>query len=193
MKLLKPAAALLLIAAGGIAQAASLALMPSAGTVAQNGSFTVDLVLDAADAGGSPTGLIGGKIVVAFDTTLLTYGGFTLTGGLTYFPLDGGPVLATSGNTQTVTFGFENAPDTGTVGTFSFTAAGAPGSLATLGLADADDLFGSFANYGPPNHRFYPEFAGAQVSIVPLPAGLWLLGTAVGTLVLRRRFRHDAA
>ena len=38
----------------------------------------------------------------------------------------------------------------GTVGTFSFTALGAPGTLATLGLVDGDDFFGSsFVNKMP--------------------------------------------
>lgn len=189
MQIHQLAAALLLIA-GGTAQAASLTLVPANSAVARNGSITLDLVLDATDAEGPHPSLFGGEIIVDFDKTLLSYGGFTLTSGLTFFS---SPVLATSGNTQTVTFGFENAPDTVKVGTFSFTAIGSVGSLATLGLADADDFSGSFINYGPPDTRFYPDFTGAQVSIVPLPAGVWLLGTAVGALAVRRQFRRAAA
>lgn len=187
------ATTLLLIAAASTAQAASLTLVPSASTVAQNGAFTVSLVLNAADAPGAHPGLFGGEIIVDFDMTLLTYGGFTLASGVSYFPVAGVPVIATSGNTQTVRFGFENAVDVGTVGTFSFTAIGNPGSLALLGLADADDFSGSFANNDPTNQRFDPTFVDAQVSIVPLPAGVWLLGTAVGALAARRRFRRTAA
>ena len=175
---------LLLVAAGSAAQAASLALVPSAGTVVQNGAFTVNLVLNAADAPGAHPGLFGGEIVVAFDNTLLSYGGFTLTSGLSYFV---SPVVATNGNTQTVRFGFDNAVDVSTVGTFAFTAIGNPGSLALIGLEDADDFSGSFANTVPTNQRFYPSFLDAQVGIspVPLPAGVWLLGTAIGTLAAR--------
>lgn len=44
------AAAILLIAAGGAAQAASLTLVPSASPVVQTGAFTVNLALSAADA-----------------------------------------------------------------------------------------------------------------------------------------------
>lgn len=184
------AAALLLIAAGGTAQAASLALVPSAASVAPNGAFTVNLVLDAADAPGAHPGLYGGEIIVNFDTTLLTYGGFTLASGVSFFS---SPVVATSGNTRTVTFGFDNAPDAGTVGTFSFTALGPVGSLATIGLIDADDFSGSFASYVPTYQRFYPDFVPAQVNVVPLPAGIWLLGTAVGALAATRRRPRRAA
>jgi hypothetical protein len=190
MNICKLAAALLLVAAGGTTQAASLALVPSAASVAQNGAFTVNLVLNAADAPGAHPGLYGGEVIVDFDTTLLTYGSFTLASGLTFFS---SPVVATNGNTQTVTLGFENAPDTGTVGTFSFTAIGTVGSLATIGLVDADDFSGSFASYVPTYQRFYPTFTGAQVNVVPLPAGIWLLGTAVGALAARRRLRRAAA
>lgn len=184
-------ATLLLIAAASTAQAASLALVPSASTVVQNGAFTVSLVLNAADAPGPHPGLSGGEIIVDFDKTLLSYSGFTLASGVTYFIA---PAVATSGNTQTVHFGFENAVDVGTVGTFSFTAIGNPGSLATIGLVDADDFSGSFANNKDGNHRFTPSFVGTQVNIsaVPLPAGVWLLGTAVGALGARRRFRRAA-
>lgn len=184
------AAALLLTAAGGTAQAASLALVPSATSVGQNGAFTVNLVLNATDAPGAHPGLFGGEIVIDFNKTLLTYGGFTLASGVSFFS---SPVVATSGNTQTVTLGFDNAKDTGTVGTFSFTAIGPVGSLATLGLADTDDFSGSFAGYVPTYQRFYPSFTGAQVNVVPLPAGVWLLGTAVGALALRGRLRRAAA
>lgn len=183
-------AALLLTAAGGTAQAASLALVPSATSVAPNGSFTVNLVLDATDAPGAHPGLYGGEIVVNFDRTLLTYDSFTLASGVSFFAP---PVVATNGDTRTVSFGFDNATGTGTVGTFSFTAIAPAGSLAALGLADVDDFSGSFASYVPTYQRFYPSFTGAQVSVVPLPAGVWLLGTAIGALGLRRcRLRRAA-
>jgi hypothetical protein len=184
-------AALLLIAAGGAAQAASLTLMPSAGTVAQNGSFTVDLMLDAADVvpGANPRSF-GGEILVDFDATLLNYTGFSLASGVSFYLA---PSVTNSGNMQTVRLGFDNAPDMSTVGTFSFTALGGPGSLATLGLADGDDFSGSFASYAPTYQRFFPDLAGAQINVVPLPAGVWLLGTAIGALAVRRRLRHATA
>lgn len=186
-------ATLLLITASTAVQSASLRLVPSASTVAQNGAFTVNLVLNASDLPLIPhPNFYGGSITLDFNKTLLSYGGFTLASGLSFFEA---PTTATSGNTQTVTFGFDNAPDMGTVGTFSFTAIGAPGSLASLGLVDSDDFSGTFASYEPGYKRFTPAFSGTQVNIsaVPLPAGVWLLGTAVAGLAARRRFRHAAA
>ena len=187
------AASLLLIASSPTVLASSVKLVPSAGTVAQNGTVTVDLVLSASDVLGIPhPNLFGGSVIVDFNKTLLNYGGFALKSGLSFFSA---PATATNGNTQTVTFGFDNAPDMGTVGTFSFTAIGGPGSLASLGLIDADDFSGSFASYNPGYKRFTPVFTGTQVNIsaVPLPAGVWLLGTAVAGLAARRRFRHAVA
>jgi len=188
MNIRNVAGALLLIAAGSTAQAASLALVPAADPVVQNGAFTVNLVVNAADAPGIHPGLQSGAIRVDFDRTLLTYNSFTLASGLIFFsPL----AVTTNGNAQTLTLGFQNAPDAGPVGTFSFTATGPVGSLATLGLVDADDLFGSFVNKAVSDKPYVPTFTGTQVSIsaVPLPAGIWLLGTAVGALAARRRLK----
>ena len=88
-------------------------------------------------------------------------------------------MVTTSGDTRSVRLWFENAPATGTVGTFSFSAIGPVGSLATLGLADADDVFGSFVNKNPTDRRFFPTLTGAQVNIsaVPLPAGIFAAGS----------------
>jgi len=188
------AVTLLLIAAGPVAQAGTIQstvqLVPSAGNVAQNSLFTVALEMDASSAPGTHPGLFSGEVIVSFDLTKLTYNSFTLAGGLSYYL---SPVVATNGNTRTVHFGFENAPDIGTIGTFSFSAIGSPGSLAMIGLADGDPIPGSFINTVPTNQRFYPTLTGTQVNIVPAPAGVWLLGTAVGALAIRRRFRSAAA
>lgn len=184
---LRTAAATVLLFAAGAVKAASLTLVPSATSVAPNGSFTVDLFLDATDALPDSTGgLYGGGIVLDFNPALISYSSFTLASGLSFYET---PVVATSGGTQTVTFGFDNAAENGLVGTFSFTALGPVGSLATLGLADADDFSGSFASYVPKYQRFFPSFGEAEVSIVPLPAGVWLLGTGIAALAARRRLR----
>jgi hypothetical protein len=186
-------ATLLLIVAGTAAQAASLALIPSTVTTQQSGAFTVNLVLNAAgaDVKGTHPGQHGGEILVDFDQTLLRYDGFNLASGLGLFL---SPVITTSGNIQTVHLGFNKAADIGTVGVFSFTAIGSPGSLAVIDLEDADDFTGSFANYLPNKQDFIPTFIDTQVNItaVPLPASVWLLGSALGTLATRRRLRRNA-
>ena len=185
-------AILLMLVAGaaGSVQAASLALIPAANPVTQNSPFTVDLVIT-----NNQPGRLGGKTVVSFDQTLLSYGTFSLTPGVPNLSFFSNPVVATNGNLKTVTFGFDYAPVTGVIGTFTFTPVGAPGNLATLGLRDYSQTIGTFFNYVPTYQRIYPTFTGTQVGItaVPLPAGVWLLGTALGALAARRRLRRTVA
>jgi hypothetical protein len=184
---IRTATAALLLVAAGSAQAASLALVPSATSVAPNATFQVNLVLDATDVPDiQHRNLYGGEIVVTFDPAKLQFDGFVLDASLDFFE----PVTTGAG---TVSFGFDNAPDAGTVGTFTFTALGAPGSLATLDLEDVDDFSGSFASYVPTYRRFYPTFTDAQVSVVPLPPAVWLLGTGLGALAARRLRRGPRA
>jgi hypothetical protein len=192
MTITRPLPGLLLVsllALTGTAQAASLSLLPAAGTVVQNSLFTVALQLSAADIDDDPDDYFGGQIVISFDNTKLGYGGFELAPGLSYFS---NPTVTTNGSTQTVTFGFDNAPPVGSVGNFSFTAIGQPETIAMIGLADGDSFAGgSFYAYTPGYTPFVPTFNPTQVTIsaVPLPAGVWLLSTAIGALVARRRFR----
>ena len=199
MQIRNLASALLLIAVGSTAQASSITLVPSAGSVAQNGTFTVNLVLSAADVNpanalAAHPGLHTAQIILNFDKTLVAYNpaGFLLGTGVSLVPLSTMPVLGTNGNT--LGFWYLGAPETGTVATFSFTAkAGTSGALATFGLADTlANTFGSFYNKEPADVPYSPDILGNQVTItaVPLPAGLWLLGTAVAALGARRRFRH---
>jgi hypothetical protein len=169
---------------------ASLRLVANPATVGTGTSFTVDVLLDATGAPGAIPGLYGGQFVIDFDPAKLRYDLFTLAPGVSFFS---SPVTGTSGGRRTVTLGIDNGPGNGSIGTFTFTALGAPGVLATIGLADADDFFGTFISYVPTYQPFYPTFAGTQVSIVPAPAAGWLLGTALTGLVLRRRARAATA
>jgi len=188
-----------LTAAAGAAVAASLTLTPGTGTflvsgapkAQQNTNFQVNLNLDATGAPGANPGLYGGNIVIQFDKTLLQYNGFGFNPGVPALAFFDPPVVSTSGNIQTVTFGFNNAPRTGVVGSFNFKAIGAVNSVANIGLADADDFMGTFISYVPTYQAFYPSFSGTPIGIsaIPLPAGVWLLGTALGSLGLRRLVR----
>ncbi len=183
--------ALLFLAVCSNAHAASLSLVTPAGSVVENSLFTVTLEMDARDAPGAHPGLFGGAVLISFDTTLLTYqNDFTLAPGLSYFSA---PAVSNNGNLQTLTFGFDNGVDLGAVGTLSFRAIGPVDSVANIGLADADDFFGTFISYVPTYQPFYPEFNPVQVQIspVPLPAAAWLLLTGLGALGISRRWRPD--
>lgn len=195
---------LLTLAVAGNAGAASLVLKPSPGMivagdviqVGQGGTVNLDLQL-VLDSGDSLPGHYGGEIVVSYDTRYFDFDSFT-SNGTTYFcsPLPPGgcaPIVSTTGFDETVRFGFENAVNTTVAGTFSFTANGAVGTLASLGLADADDFFGTFLLYDQGLAPYEGlQFTGASVAVVPLPASVWLLGTALGGLVARRRLHRSA-
>jgi hypothetical protein len=192
------------LALAGNAGAATLALQPATGMtvvgdviqIGQGGTVKLDLrlVLDEND---ELPGDYGGAIVVSYDSRNFDFAGFA-PNGVTYFCQDphppGGcaPVVTTTGFAETVQFGFDYANNTNVVGTFSFIANGGIGNIATLGLADEDDFFGTFFEY----YTYQPmelDFSGASVAVVPLPASVWLLGTAIGALAARRRLRRNAA
>lgn len=171
-------------AQAAVLPAAQVALLPVTSEQATGAAFSIEVFLDAADAPGSRPGLFGGEIIIDFDPALLAYAGFTPQGGVTLFSA---PATGTDGDRQTVALGFENAPELGVIGSFQFIAIGPAGSIATIGLDDADQFFGSFISYVPTQQPFYPLFQGASVSIVPVPAAAWLLGSALGLLACWRR------
>jgi hypothetical protein len=197
-------ALLLTLAVVGNAGAASLVLKPSSGMtvdgnliqVGQGATVNLDLQL-VLDEGDSLPGHYGGEILVSYDSRHFDFSGFT-PNGTSYFcdplPLSGcTPIVSTTGFDETVRFGFENAYNTDIAGTLSFTALGAVGTLASLGLADADDFLGTFLLYDQGLTPYEGlQFSGASVAVVPLPASVWLLGSALGALAARRRLRRNA-
>lgn len=195
-------ALLLTLALAGNAQAATLTLKPSSDMtvidgviqIGQGGTVNLDLQL-VLDEGDALPGHYGGSILVSYDSDKFDFGSFA-PNGTTYFcdptpPGGCAPIVTTTGAAQTVELGFENALNANVAGTFSFTANGAIGSIASLGLADSDDFFGTFLLYDQGMTPYEGlKFAGASVAVVPLPASVWLLGTALGGLAARRRFRR---
>jgi len=103
--------------------------------------------------------------------------------------------VVSDGDDDIVTLGFENALDTGVIGTYNFVVNGLPdpvpsiGSVFTFDVYDGEDFFDSFANESPSNQTFAPVFNGASVTVVPLPPALLLLLSAFVTLLpASRRF-----
>ena len=163
--------------------AATVQLVPTVAEIEQGEQFTVDLVLSAADAPGNHPGAFQGFVTVGFSESLAQYNNFVFSSPAELF----GP--APVGDAGQVTFGFDKALDVGVIGTFTFTATGSAGDVISLSVADLFPSVGTFANTQPTITPFTPEFVGADVSVVPIPAAVWLMlsGLAVIGGIARRK------
>jgi len=193
MKAIRLHAALFLLSLTGMGTAhASLivptegmvSLAPSTPTVATGLGFTVAVLLDASGGPGSIPGAYDGQFVINFDPLQIRYDAFNVAPGVSIFS---GPVVGSSGPLQTVTIGFQDGSGAGAIGQFTFTALATPGTIAVIGLEDADQVFGSFVSNTPSYQPFFPAFQGTQVGIIPVPAAGLLLVSALAALGLGRR------
>jgi hypothetical protein len=185
-----------LLALGSLtANAASVSLVPSVSTVGAGGTFSLDLQLSAADR--LVSGYVGefsGLVAIRFNSQFVDFTSFAFSAPATELV---GVSVTPDGTDDIVMLGFENALDTGVIGTYSFTVNDLPdpippiGTIFTFDVYDADDFFDSFANESPSNQTFVPEFNGTSVTVVPLPMPLVLLLSAFATLLpaVRRRAR----
>ncbi len=157
-------------------RAATVTLVADSSTVFEGDSFTVALVMNAADAPGDHPGAFSGEVTLGFDPGLARFDGFAVMNPAQLF------MPATESPAGNVSLGFFNAADISVIGVFTFTALGSDGDLINFSLADSDEFFGSFFNESPSNQPFTPEFSGTSVAIqkVPLPATLWLLLSGLG-------------
>ena len=169
--------AMLVLGLSSIAgRAATVTLVADSSSVFEGDSFTVALVMNAADTPGDHPGAYSGEVTLSFDPALVQFDGFTVYNPAQLF------MPATESPAGSVALGFFNAADVSVIGIYSFTALGMDGDVINFGLADSDEFFGSFFNEAPTNQPFTPEFSGTSVSIqkVPLPATLWLLISGLG-------------
>ena len=181
-KLLRVSLPLLLVFPFGSALAATVSLVPEAPSVAP-GPVSVDLVLEASDVadGCDPRcNQFVGEVVVDFDPAQLSFVGFTANSPAV---LSFGP----DSEAGSVTLGFTDALESGVVGSFEFVATAAPGTEVLLGLTDNLPILGSFEYEEPTNQFFFPDFVGAEVQVVPLPAAAWLFLSALGVVAARAR------
>lgn len=178
-----------LIASAGV-HAASISLLPSSSTVVQNGTFTIDLMLNATDAPGNHPGSFVGEVTIDFDPAKLAYQGFAYSAPVNQYPF--GPTTGTSGSRQTVALGFKDATDTSRIGVFTFTAIG---SLGTTTLGIADNPFNPFINKLPSDQPFNPALNGTSINIsaVPLPATAWLFATGFALIGIRQRLARKTS
>jgi len=154
--------------------------------------FKVDLQLYTGDEPGlTYSGL---PVAITFDSSLVRYDGFEINGP---------PIMQillqdlTSGDTGKVVLGFLGAPGVpfeGVIGTFMFTALAVTGEdPTTIGVGCNNAPQNCFFNDEPSNTSFAPDFIPAEVSIVPIPAAVWMMLSGLGVLGGIARRRDQAA
>jgi hypothetical protein len=152
--------------------------------------FSISLDISAAEQLGTK---VAGRVLLTFDPTKLTFGGFTPAADVIVpFPA----TLGTAGGNQTVSVGVSNALDLGSAGIFQFTATNmlTAGTSTQIQLADFGTVIPTFVTLDPANAPFdpTPQFIGLQVQAVPLPASAALLLTGLGFLGARRAIRRQS-
>lgn len=197
MNPIKTLSALSLVAllATGAAEAATLTFAPLASSVAVGNTFQVTLV--GRDFTEGTDGTYGGGVSIAWDPGVLTLLGYDTS----VFP--GDRDLANS-NTLTVLDNNLGTLSNVSVSSFFVGATTADFDVATLtfqavgsGVSSLDASIGYFTS-GFPNiwtdaDPYNPvelnlAFQSGSVNVVPVPAAVWLLGSALGGLgFLRRR------
>jgi hypothetical protein len=170
--------------------------------------FQIDVLLDASDVDGFHPAIIDGGYTITFDPDQIEYIEF-ITGNLDpeasfvgTLPLGPPPSPFNCGTSPACVIVplIENAPEISTIGSFKFEVKNgvAPGSAIHIGV---DNLFlfddvvsGSFFTNKacPPgiscgNSDFTPDYSGATVNVVPIPAAVWLFASALGALGWSRR------
>jgi len=168
------------------ANAASVELLPQSAQV--GGSFDIDLFLDATDTAGGHPGQYSGRVVIEYDPSQVSFVGFS-------FEAPASELYALEqidyGSYETVSIGFQNALDSEVIGSYTFDALAGPDAVIGFGIYDYDIDFGTFANESPSNQSFVPDFVGAEVTVVPLPAAFWLLGSALAGMAWTGRRERD--
>jgi hypothetical protein len=157
--------------------AATVSLVLSSGLPDPGDSFTIDLHMNT---GGQPFGLHQGSVKVTF-TSNASYQGFEFSPA---------PITETEKNqidATTVVIGFTGAlalDETydGVIGRFTFKADGSIGEIIKLDVVDKMGVTSFETVKLSGVVPFDPFFSDVGVSIVPIPATVWLMLSALGAL-----------
>lgn len=157
------------------ASAALVSLTTATPTVETGQQFTINVFMDVTDAAGDQPGDIWGKPKITFDSSLVRYDGFSLANNVSY------KLSELTVNDDDITIDFETASKSfGRIGVLTFTALADAGSVLNFGIEDSNLFITSFFNTSPSNQPINNIiYRGAEVSVVPIPAAVWLFGSGL--------------
>ncbi len=194
-KLTRLAAAAVLMSAVSSAQAVSLSLITSTPSVAIGDTIELQVLMDFSD-----DATLGGGFDINFDPSLVSYVSESYVtdsalGSDPDFTRDDNSMVADTRNRVEVqpdslvgaAFGdFGGLSGPATVSSLSFIANAGGDAVFSLGASTSGSV-GGFLSAGSFGEQF-PVFSGATVSIVPVPAAVWLFGSGlVGLIGIARR------
>jgi hypothetical protein len=204
-KLTRSFAAAVFMSAFSSAQAVSLSLVSSTPSVTIGDTIELQVLMDFSD---DPT--VGGGFDIIFDDdpsdsrklvsyVSETYLTDTTLGSDPDLTRDDNPAVLDPANRVDVetdrlagaAFGdFGGLAGPATVGTLSFIADAAGAAVFSLD-ASTSDAVGGFFSAGSFDEQF-PDFNGTTVTVVPIPAALWLFGSGLVGLIGIARCRGAA-
>jgi hypothetical protein len=172
---------IVLLAFGGMAQAASVAVSSEQTTANVGETFTLDL-----NALGLPTGSVGGSINLSFDSTIIELK--NLAFDTTVWEFDTRIIDDQRSNGQLGGLSFSSfAGRTGDakIATLSFEALKAGLSAITLSLSNQNPFVDGNGNDFSSSVTF--TNGAVEIAAVPVPAAFLLMGSALGGLLATRR------
>ena len=193
-KLIKPIAATILITAFSSAQAVTLSITTSTPLVKVGDTIELQVLMDFSD---DPT--LGGGFDIIFDPNLVSYNlNSYITDPLLNsdpdFTRDDNPLVTDPNRVEIqadrlagAAFGnFAGLSGPALVGPLSFTAENVGTAVFSLS-ASTSSVVGGFFSAVTFTEQF-PDFIGTTVTIVPVPAAVWLFGSGLlGLIGIARR------
>lgn len=175
------------------ADAASISLNPGGASAALGAPVSFDLVADF-----DGLVLLGGAVDLAWDAQVLEFVEFNFSGGMAPPRRDVSFDVVDLQSPGLLSVGFANfgglTLSAGTtIGSVIFSVLGGPVPSTALMLSDSVKWSGFFDVGGDPVAVDYLGAEFGRLNAVPLPAGQWLLLSAVGALVGALRRRSAAA
>lgn len=140
--------------------------------------LTVDIV-----GTGFPSATDGGAVSVTFEPSVLNADTVTVNTAVWDFYTDPGTIDNTVGTITGIEFVRFTAPTPSNfvIATLQFTLIGVTGSVpSSLELSEYTNGIGGFGAGGDP---LAVTFEDGSVAVIPLPAGVWLLASALGVVI----------